>query len=506
MSKLWAGRFESELAFPVLDFISTTDIDTRLIESDIWVNLAHVMMLSHQNIIPQHEGRAIIDCLLHLLEDAQHGKIDLDKNFEDVHLNIEQVLISRLGIEIGGKINTARSRNDQVVADTRLYLRQTLLEIQKELIRFVETLIQEAENSIDKVMIGYTHGQSAQPISLAYWFTSYASVFNRDILRIYRAYEDTNLNPLGACALAGTSFPINRKLTTEMLGFKDIILHGLDATSSRDFIVEAIATLAIITSNFSKLAEEIVLWSSFEFGLIEVDDSFATGSSIMPQKKNPIVAELVRGRTGRVYGALMQILTAVKGITMGYSSDLQEDKPPLWNALNEVLSIVSIMRQHLHSMKFNNQRAIELSWANFSTATELANYLVSERHISFRQSHQIVGKIVNKLVKRGINLSDFSSVSNQLKAEGINVRIEVLQRIVDPLQVIMTQTSEGGTSPESVQKILIVLRDQVETHQKIWQEEAFRNQQAISNTKEIAQVFVKGADIKDILDYRGGAL
>lgn len=505
-NKLWAARFGSDITTSVLDYTHTIDIDVRLIESDILVNIAHVMMLSFQGIIPQDDGRMILECLLQFLDDAQQGTLRLDKNLEDVHLNIEQMLISKLGIEIGGKVNTARSRNDQVVTDTRLYLRNILIEIQQGLIQFVEDLVDNAAKSTDKVMVGYTHGQAAQPISLAYWLSAYASVFNRDILRISKIYDDVNLNPLGSCALAGTSFPINRQLTTKMLGFGDIILHGLDATSSRDFIIETIATLSIIMSNFSKLAEEIVLWSSYEYGLIEVDDAFATGSSIMPQKKNPVVAELVRARTGRIYGALMQILTVVKGVTMGYSCDLQEDKPPLWRALDDVLLTVSIMRQHLLSMKFNEQRAIDLSWANFSTATELANYLVRKKQVSFRQSYQIIGKVVARLLKEGTTLADFSSITTELKEINIDIADNVLKELVDPAQVIARQSSEGGTSPDSVKQILDTLRNQVEIHKKILENRFLANRQALNNTTKAAKEFSEGVDVHKIFIFNGSEL
>jgi argininosuccinate lyase len=429
---------------------------------DLWTNVAHALMLTQQGIVPEDDGRAIISCLARLMDDAARGELTLDKNYEDVHLNIEQAVINSLGIDVGGKLNLARSRNDQVVTDTRLYLRGELLKIQSALIHLIETLLGEAAKNADKVMVGYTHGQPAQPISLGYWFSAYASMLARDLSRFASAYEITNRNPLGSAALAGTSFPINRALTTRLFGFGGEILHALDATSSRDFVVEAIAAAALLMGNFSRLAEEFVVWSSHEVNLVEIDDSFATGSSIMPQKKNPVVAELVRARTGRAYGALMQILTVIKGVPLGYSCDLQEDKPPLWAALDAVKSTVPMIEGQLLSAKFNHQRALELCWSNFSTATELANYLASDRRLSFRQAHHVAGETVRALVKSGKTMGDIEAVAAELLDRGVAIDSATLRRLFDPAQVIARQVSAGGTSRGSLQEILDVIKAELD--------------------------------------------
>jgi argininosuccinate lyase len=496
MSKLWSGRFEKDITSSVLDYTQTVDIDKRLIEVDLWGSIAHVIMLCHQEIISHDIARDILKCLMEMLEDAQKGEIRLRKELEDVHLNLENMVISKVGIDIGGRIHTARSRNDQVVTDTRLYLRTALLNIQQELIRSTEKLIQMARLNTETVMIGYTHGQPAQPISLAYWLTAYASMFNRDITRLSNAFENTNQNTLGSCALAGTSFKINRKITTQLLGFDKLLLHGLDATSSRDFVIESLGSFGIIMANLSKMAEEIVLWNSFEFGLVEIDDTFATGSSIMPQKKNPVVAELVRARAGRIYGSLMHILTIVKGVTTGYSCDLQEDKPFLWQAIDDTYSTISIMSQQMDKMTFNTQRALQMCWENFSTATELANYLVSENGLPFRETHRIVGMVVNQLLKSNKNLSDTNFVSQSLSTFGIDINPQQLQNIFDPIQAISRQDSTGGTSPSSVREILDSLNEDLAEKEKCLSERHLKIQKAFENTLNITHLFLNGIDIR----------
>ncbi|MBD2650013.1 argininosuccinate lyase [Nostoc foliaceum] len=495
MSKLWAGRFEKEISPSVLDYTQTIEVDTRLIEVDLWGSIAHVIMLCHQNIISQEYGQDILQCLLEILEDAQQGKVHLDKELEDVHLNLESRVISKLGMNIGGRMHTARSRNDQVVTDTRLYLRTALLNIQQELLKFIEELICLAKIHTETVITGYTHSQPAQPISLAYWLTAYASMFNRDIWRLRQAFENTNQNPLGACALAGTSFPIDRKITTQLLGFNSLLLHGLDATSSRDFITESLAAFGITMSNISKMAEEIVLWNSFEFGLIEVDDAFATGSSIMPQKKNPVVAELARARTGRVYGALMHVLTIVKSVTTGYSCDLQEDKPFLWQAIDDTYSTISIMCQQVQTLKFNTQRSLEMCWANFSTATELANYLVVERNMPFREAHKIVGAIVNQLIKSNKNLNDVDYIAQLLDNLGSNIELNLLQDLLDPIKAISRQKSQGGTAPESVQEIVDILNNDFVNHQDFLSKQHQKIDRSFDKTLQITKQFISKGDI-----------
>ena len=499
MNRLWGGRFHSDIHLSALEYTHTVDIDQRLLISDIWNNIAHVMMLGVKNIISSDECRSILKCLLNLYDDAIVERFQLDKKFEDVHLNIEHKVISELGIDVGGKINTARSRNDQIVTDTRLFLRDKLLEMQKELLALINILLNKAKFNLEKIFVGYTHGQPAQPVSVAFWLTAYASMFMRDFNRLSEVFERTNKSPLGSCALGGTSFDIDRQLTSKLLGFRGIVLHCLDATSSRDFIIEALGAMSITMSNISKLAEEIILFSSFEFGLVKVDDSFATGSSIMPQKKNPVIAELARAKCGRVFGSLINLLTIVKGVPMGYSCDLQEDKPPLWRAVDDTISTIVIMGMQISHLTFNHQRAIDLCWSNFSSATELANFLVKEKNLSFRKAHKTIGKIVNNLIKHNKSLADVLALSDELQKEGFQIEIEQLRETIDPTQVINKQVSQGSTSVKSVENIIDVLNKQLYLCQKKLKKELFYLQKSFENTKKAATMLVNGLEIRSVM-------
>jgi argininosuccinate lyase len=489
MDKLWGSRFEKDITAAVLDYTQTTDIDERLILSDIWGSIAHVVMLGRQEILIPAEGRALLKCLLGLYEEAGNGTLELNRELEDVHLNLEQQVIARLGLQVGGKIHTARSRNDQVVTDTRLYLREKILHLQAELVHFIEILIHRSGANMGKVMVGYTHGQPAQPVSVAFWLTSYASMLIRDFDRLTHAFTGTNKNPLGSCALAGTSFPIDRPLTARLLGFDGLLLHALDATSSRDFILETVSALSILMSNISRMAEEIVLFSSYEYNLVEVDDAYSTGSSIMPQKKNPVVVELARARCGRVFGSLIHVLTMVKGVPMGYNVDLQEDKPPLWRALDDTLSTVSIMREQMSRLTFNYQRALDLCRANFTTATELANHLVKEKGFSFRQAYQVTGTVVKELIKANKTLADLSAVGSELRKLQVEMDIEQLKDVIEPFQVMDQQVSQGGTSRKSVKEILEVLQGELEKRGDELKQRRQSLEQALTNTLQAARQF-----------------
>ncbi len=495
MSKLWAGRFSKDITKSVLDYTQTVDIDSRLIASDIWGSIAHLIMLDKQKIISEEDSISLLECLLSLFEKANNLELTLDVNLEDVHLNIESILISKLGRDIGGKLHTARSRNDQVVTDTRIYVRESILLIQQELISLIQTLIDLSEPHLESVIPGYTHSQSAQPITVAYWLSSYASMFMRDLERLSDAYLRVNISPLGACALAGTSFKTDRGLTAKLLGFEAVLVHGLDATSSRDFIIETLSCFSILMSNFSKIAEEIVWWNSFEFNLVSVDDSFATGSSIMPQKKNPVIAELVRGRTGKVYGSLVQMLTIVKSVSSGYSCDLQEDKPYLWQSIDTTLTTVSMVREQIINLKFNVERGQALCWKNFSTATELANYLVSDKGFSFRESHEVVGSIVGSLAKNSQNLSDLGSVRQLLLDTKIDITTEKLKSLFDPSQAIYNQISEGSTSPHSVNSMLIQLSKSLREQEVMTAKRSKNLKDALSETLLCATKLVKNKDL-----------
>ena len=497
--KLWSSRFDKDISTETLNYTHTVDIDERMIASDVWGNLAHVLMLSRQQIISPSEGRALTESLMRMLSQAEAGQLHLDKELEDVHLNIETAVIKELGIEIGGKMHTARSRNDQVVTDARLYLREEIIWLGQEILGFANELLQKARGHRQTLMLGHTHSQPAQPISYAFWLSCYSSIFARDARRLLNTYATVNRNPLGACALAGTSFPIDRNVTTKLLAFDDVILHALDATSSRDFIIETAATLAIIMSNISRLCEELVSWSGFEHGQFDVGDEFATGSSIMPQKKNPVVVELARARCGVAYGSLFELLTVVKSVSLGYSCDLQQDKPPLWRALDTTKATLSILRAQMARLKYDSERAIADCWNSFSTATELANYLVVKKGKPFREAYQIIGAIVKQLSVEGKTLADVSRVSGILMSEGIEIQPEELHAVVDPVRSIQRQRSAGSTGPEAVAETIDQLTSELERLGASYSEKLAAIQHGLARTKQAALGFVAGQELESLL-------
>ncbi len=453
-TKLWGGRFNSEITTETEDFTQSIEVDSRMVAHDIWGSQAHAIMLARVGIISDEDLRQILRWLGKAEEDFRDGKFFLKPEKEDVHMNVESYLIEGAGREYGGKLHTARSRNDQVLVDTHLVTREQILRTQEGTSRLCRVFLAIARCHVETVMPGYTHTQHAQPISLGFWATAYVSMFIRDLKRLDAAYALANMNPLGACALAGTSFPIDRHLTTKLLGFDAVHEHALDVISSRDFIAETLFALSMLMSNLSRLGEEIVYWTTYEFGMAVLDDTYAFGSSIMPQKKNPDIAELTRGRCGRVYSALLDLLTNLKGLPLGYNRDLQEDKPPLWDAFDVVQSCLGVLPGLLETIDFKTDRMTELANANFATATELANYLVREGGLAFRECHEIVGGIVGDLVKMGKTFKDWEETQQLLQNRGINLAIPELQRILDPKLALHSHRSLGGTSPTEVRRMV----------------------------------------------------
>ena len=451
---LWGGRFSTNLTTETIAFTHSIEADTRLIGYDIWGSQAHAIMLARQRIISDADLREILRWLQKAETDFQNGDFTLDPNKEDVHMNVESYLIENAGREFGGRLHTARSRNDQVLVDAHLYIRDEILNVQRGLSELCDVFLHIAKAHTDTVMPGYTHTQHAQPISLGFWATAYVSMFLRDQKRLQSAYRLANTNPLGACALAGTTFPIDRHLTTKLLGFDAPHEHALDVISSRDFIAETLFALSLVMANLSRISEEIVYWTTYEFGMAVLDDAYSFGSSIMPQKKNPDIAELTRGRTGRVYGALLDLLTNLKGLPMGYNRDFQEDKPPLWEAFDVVKACLGLLPELLRTTDFKTERMAELANANFATATELANYLVKEHQISFRECHEIVGWLVGELVKQEKTFADWELTYRLLKQRKIDIPIEQLKRILDAELAIQNNQSLGGTSPTEVHRMI----------------------------------------------------
>ena len=499
MGKLWSSRFTKDITDKTLDYTQTIDIDCRMVRGDLWGSLAHTLMLGKQEIVPHSDCRLILDCLLTLFDENEIKPIVLQKELEDVHLNIETIVIQKLGLDIGGKLHTARSRNDQVVTDARLYLREEIIALAFQIINLSQDLLTQAEEHLETVMLGYTHSQPAQPISFAFWLSSYVSIFVRDLQRLSDTYKRVNQNPLGSCALAGTSFPTDRKLTTELLAFNCTILHALDATSSRDFILEAVAALALYMSHISRLGEEVVIWSSMEYGLIEVDDSFCTGSSIMPQKKNPVVAELMRAKACTVFGALSELLGMVKSVSLGYSCDLQQDKPPLWRSIDIAASSTSILHDQMKSINFNNLQAEKRCWDSFSTATELANFLVREKNLSFRESYSIVGSVIKTLSSTKKSFFDQKIVLELLQEKGIALESKVLNSITAPLQVLKRQNSLGGTSPTSTLEIIQHLRAELQNQTQAFEQRQHKIERGLSRTLSLAKRYVSGEPVSTLI-------
>lgn len=460
------GRFKGNLSEEMKEFTSSIEIDKGMILEDIWGSEAHVIMLAEQSIIEKADARKILRALERAKRDSIKGKFELDPELEDVHMNVENYVIEDAGEEFGGGMHTARSRNDQVLTDTKLHLREKILEIEESIIKLQKTFLKLAEKSTEKVMPSYTHTQHAQPISLGFWATAYVSMLTRDLKRLKNAFLCVNKNPLGACALSGTSFPIDRRLTAKLLGFDDIEEHSLDVVSSRDFIIETLSALSILMSTLSRLSEELILFSTNEFGIMKLSDEFSTGSSIMPQKKNPDVAELVRGITGLVYGSLIQILVTLKALPLGYNRDFQEDRTLLWNSLERVNSSLLILNGAINKAKFNENRMSELVSKNFSTATELANFLVSEKGIPFRKSHEIVGTVVKELIKKKRDFGDIESTRDILKKHGVEISIKELRNVLDPKKAIEMNKSLGGTSPKEVTRMIKKFNREVDEKKK----------------------------------------
>jgi len=402
--KLWAGRFSKETDAMMDDFNASIRFDSRMYRQDILGSAAHVKMLGACGIIPPADADLIRKTLFEILEDIEQGRIEFDLSAEDIHMNIETLLIERIG-QVGKKLHTGRSRNDQVALDFRMYIRDEMKSIKALLLEMEETLIKLSESNLHTIMPGYTHLQRAQPITLAHHLMAYFQMFRRDIERLDDCYKRVNIMPLGSGALAATTYPINRMMVAEELGFDGITENSLDGVSDRDFALELASCLSIVMVHLSRFSEEIILWSSSEFGFIELDDAYSTGSSIMPQKKNPDAAELVRGKSGRVFGDLMALLTVMKGLPLAYNKDMQEDKESLFDAIDTVKSCLGIFIRMLDTMKINKANMRDAAKGGFTNATDLADYLV-RKGIPFRDCHEIVGKMVAYCIEKKIGLED----------------------------------------------------------------------------------------------------
>jgi argininosuccinate lyase len=447
VKKPWAGRFREKTAKTVELFTESVSFDKRLWRYDIEGSIAHAKMLGKQGIIAQEEAEKIIKGLTEIADEIEKGKFKFKVELEDIHMNIEAALIQKIG-PLGGKLHTARSRNDQIALDMRLYLRAEVKEIISLITRFEKKILDVAKRHIEFIMPGYTHLQRAQPVLLSHHLIAYVEMLERDKERFRDLQKRINVLPLGSCALSGTSLPINRKYVARLLGFKTVAGNSIDAVSDRDFLIEFVSAASMLMMHLSRLSEELILWSSEEFSFVELPDAFTTGSSIMPQKKNPDVPELIRGKAGRVYGSLFNLLTIMKGLPLSYNRDLQEDKPPVFDTVDTVKACLGILVEMFPKIKFKRRKMLDAASGGYSTATDIAEYLVREG-IPFRDAHEITGKLVRYCINEGKNLEELSLKEFRKFSPAFKSDIYSYLSVEDSVKA---KTSEGGTSTKEVKK------------------------------------------------------
>ncbi|MDF2725846.1 MAG: argininosuccinate lyase [Paenibacillus sp.] len=445
MAKLWGGRFTKQTDQLVEEYTASIMFDKELAEEDIQGSLAHVSMLGKCGIVPEDDVAKIKEGLLKVRELIRNGQVEYSASNEDIHMTVEKTLIELIG-PVGGKLHTGRSRNDQVATDMHLYLRKRVVELVGMLVKLQEALVGQAKSNLDTILPGYTHLQRAQPILFAHHMMAYVSMFGRDIERLQDSYKRIDSLPLGAGALAGTTFPIDRQFVAEQLGFERVYENSLDAVSDRDFIVEFLSNASLVMTHLSRLCEEIVLWSSTEFQFVELDDAFTTGSSIMPQKKNPDVAELVRGKTGRVYGNLIGMLTVLKALPLAYNKDMQEDKEGMLDTVRTLQGALQLFAPMIATMKVNRDRMRQAVNQDFSNATDIADYLAG-KGMPFRQAHEVIGRTVlyciqNNKVLLDLTMDEFLQFSELFD--------DTIYGILQPESVVNARNVYGGTAASQV--------------------------------------------------------
>ncbi|MGL4669240.1 MAG: argininosuccinate lyase [Methanobacteriaceae archaeon] len=453
--KIRTGRLAKAMSDEAAEFTSSLEFDRNLFEADIKCNFAHTLMLKEEGIIDEDVADKILGALDKLKSEG-YDALDFDHSVEDIHMALENYVINVIGLESAGFMHTAKSRNDQVATDLRLVTRSKINEIQLAILNFIEDIVKMAREHKDTVMVGYTHLQHAQPITLAHHLMAYAQSLKRDYQRLNDTYKRVNINPLGSGAMTTTSFPINRELTTKLMGFDSYMENSMDGVSSRDFISEVVFDLANLTTNLSKISEELVLWSSYEFGIIEMADEFSSTSSIMPQKKNPDVAEIARAKAATLNGNLVTIMTILKAIPYTYNRDLQEINPHLWSSIITSQDTLSIVHKMLISINVNKERCLELASSNFATATDLADIMVRETKIPFRSAHKIVGRVVNKSINKGLDFSEIDSefidsVANNIIGKDLGLNNDLIKKSLNPIDNVNMRLIPGGPSSEMVE-------------------------------------------------------
>lgn len=458
MAKLWAGRFSKNTDETVNAFNASILFDQRLYPQDIEGSLAHSEMLARQGIISLEDKEAIHQGLKEIKEALDQKQIVLDQRYEDIHMAIEQILTEKIG-DAGKRLHTGRSRNDQVALDVRLYVRKELLEVSELLKELLRTLVQIAKENTHTILPGYTHLQRAQPISFGHEMMAYANMIRRDVKRIHNSLEVMDECPLGSGALAGTTYPLDRELSASLLGFSKACDNSLDGVSDRDYCLEAMSDLSILMMHLSRLSEEVIAWCSWEFKFIELDDAFATGSSIMPQKKNPDICELIRGKTGRVYGDLMQLLTTMKGIPLAYNKDMQEDKESVFDAFDTVKICLQVLIPMLETMQVLKENMKNAAMKGFINATDMADYL-TRKGMPFRDAYKITGQLVAKALEKKQGLNELSL--EELK-EYSDLFEEDVYDAIDLLTCLNARLTKGGPSPAEVNRQIKVMEEFIDS-------------------------------------------
>ena len=447
MKQLWAGRAKKQIAQSTNDFNSSISFDSKMFEEDIKGSIAHVTMLGKKGIISVEDSKKNVESLICILEEIKEGKLQIDMQSEDIHTFVEQVLTDRLG-DTGKKLHTARSRNDQVCLDIKMYLKNKIVEIKKEIKNLLKVIVDLSNKHKETIMPGYTHLQRAQPITFAHHLLAYASMFMRDYNRLEQTYKNTNVCPLGACAFAGTTYPIDRGMVAKLLGFDEVCFNSIDAVSDRDFVVELASNIALIMMHLSRFSEEVILWASWEFKFIEIDDAYCTGSSIMPQKKNADIAELVRGKTGRAYGNLVAILTVLKGLPLAYNKDMQEDKECIFDSVETVLQCLPIFSDMLSSITVLKDNMLLAAQKGFINATDCADYL-TKKGVSFRDAYKLSGQIVAYCID---NNKTLNTLTMQEYKEFSKIFEEDIYKAIDLKTCVENRLSFGGPSKKAVEE------------------------------------------------------
>ena len=463
VAQLWGGRFTKETDKLVYNFNASISFDQKFYKQDMEGSIAHVKMLGKQGILTEKEMQDIVDCLKEILKEVEEGKLIITDEYEDIHSFVEAQLIDRLG-DTGKKLHTGRSRNDQVALDMRLYTRQEVLHTDKLVKELLETILKIMEENTETIMPGFTHLQKAQPITLAHHMGAYFEMFRRDRLRLQDIFKRMNYCPLGSGALAGTTYPLDREYTAELLGFYGPTLNSMDGVSDRDYLIEFLSALSTIMMHLSRFSEEVIIWNSNEYQFVEIDDAYSTGSSIMPQKKNPDIAELVRGKTGRVYGALMSLLTTMKGIPLAYNKDMQEDKELSFDAMDTAKGCLALFNGMLATMKFNKEKMHDSANKGFTNATDAADYLVNHG-VPFRDAHGIVGRIVPYCLDKKIAIDDMSL--DELKAI-CPVFEEDIYEAISMETCVNKRLTVGAPGRDAMEKVIALHKEYLT---KDWQDE-----------------------------------